>query len=249
MDVGFDAAIVNCISDVRSAAESGKHILIQAPMASTADDAAVLIDFFQRTKVKFALSGLPRNAPGSQTINTRLASGKLGNPGLLRVHRWRSQQDSSLASAIFGDIDLALNLFKSMPTEIYGIGRNGHGYYQVHFGFPGGGMALLDFAQQLPSGQTYDSLSLIGSKGAAYADDHHNTHLLFANNHPTALLSDCGTGFLFELREFVDYLARGISPTVTAQAIVAAHCVTDAVIRSIQSTEVLHQRGDKYESV
>ena len=47
-------------------------------------------------------------------------------------------------------------------------------------------MAMLDFTDTLPEGENYRSLSLIGSKGAAYADDHRNRNLLFAGGAPKA---------------------------------------------------------------
>jgi len=243
----FDAAVVGCSADARLAAERGKHVLVDAPCADSCDTAETLIEVCQQAKVMLAVGGLPRDAPACQAIIDRLASGKLGDPGLLRVHRWRSDAERSLASTIFGDIDLALHLFQATPSEIYAIGRGNHSYLQIHLGFPGGGMALFDFAQRLPAGQAYDSLSLIGSKGAAYADDHHNTHLLFAGGHPAALISDSGTGGLRELREFVTCVARGVAPAIDGKAILAVHRVTDAVRRSIESAAVLHQRGVIYE--
>ena len=46
--------------------------------------------------------------------------------------------------------------------------------------FPEGGMALIDCSRALqPSCDPYFSLTVIGSTGAAYADDHHNTNLLY----------------------------------------------------------------------
>jgi hypothetical protein len=60
----------------------------------------------------------------------------------------------------------------------------------VHLGFPGGGMALLDYAAALPAGDGYEALSVIGAAGAAYADDHHNSQLLFRGGPPSALRVD-----------------------------------------------------------
>ena len=45
------------------------------------------------------------------------------------------------------------------------------GYVHVHLGFPEGGMALMDDAQTLSGGDGCFSLSMIGSTGAAYAND------------------------------------------------------------------------------
>lgn len=76
-------------------------------------------------------------------------------------------------------------------------------------------LAILDFALALPSGQSYDSLCLIGSKGAAYADDQNNTHLLYGGGHPAALVS--GPGHLHIVREhqaFVDAVLHQTPPRV-----------------------------------
>ncbi len=243
----FDAAVVSGFENARCVAEHGKHVFIDAPFADSFQEAETLIETCQRAKVILAVGGLIRHAPACQTIIDRLSRGKLGDPGLLRVHRWRTDNKRTVSSTIFGDIDLAIHLFQATPKEIYAIGRIDHSYIQIHLGFPNGGMALLDFAQRMPTGQVYNSLSLIGSKGAAYADDHQNTHLLFTGGNPAALISDAGTGGLVELREFVNCIAHGVSPTIDGQTILTVHRVTDAIRHSIESKQVLHQRGGVYE--
>ena len=244
----FDAAVVSCFADARYVAECGKHVFIDAPFADSFQDAEKLIAICQMSDVILAVGGLTRNAPACQTIIDRMSRGKLGDPGLLRVHRWCTSTERSVSSIVFGDIDLAIHLFQAAPTEIYAIGRKDHSYIQIHLGFPNGGMALLDFAQRMPTGQVYNSLSLIGSKGAAYADDHHNAHLLFTGGNPAALISDAGTGGLVELQEFVNCIAHGVSPTVDGQTILTVHRVADAIRHSIESKQVLYQRGGVYET-
>jgi hypothetical protein len=108
-------------------------------------------------------------------------------------------------------------------------------------------MAVLDFSERLPAGQAYHSLSLIGSAGAAYADDHHNTHLLFAETNPTALISDSGNGRLHELQTFVDRVAQRDSPSFDSDTILAVHRVINAVERSIELRQVVQESGGDYE--
>ena len=45
---------------------------------------------------------------------------------------------------------------------------------------------MLDFTSALPEGDGYHSLNLIGSRGAAYADDHRDRNLLFDGGSPAA---------------------------------------------------------------
>src|SRR5206468_777892 len=105
-------------------------------------------------------------------------------------------------------LDLAKWIFGGAPTEIFVLGRIGQNdtlrgadYVQVHLGFPRGGMALVCVARSLPAGDAYDSLSLIGSTGAAYADDHYQSHLLYRGSAPAALKTGEGImGLTAQLR-------------------------------------------------
>src|SRR5205085_8908378 len=121
----------------------------------------------------------------------------------------------ALPAELFDEIDLACWLFGQPPSEVYAAGRPPD-YAQLHLGFPGGGMALIDYARTLPPGDAYFSLSLIGSAGAAYADDHHNMQLLFGRGHPRALNTGQGDGrLLAQLQEFVTAVAENREPSAT----------------------------------
>lgn len=246
-DIEFEAAVVHSFGDALCAIESGKHVLVDAPVADSIEQTEKFIDAVKKAGVVQNVGRLPRHAPANQTIIDRFSSGKLGDAGLLRVHRWSSNRDQSLAEKIFGDIDQAIQLFAASPTEIYAIGQGNCSYLQIHLGFPHGGMAVLDFSDRLPAGQEYSSLSLIGSKGAAYADDHHNTHLLFGGSNPTALISESGNGYSHELHAFVNEIAGGASHSIDGDAMLTVHSVIDAVRQSIESMMVLRERGGVYE--
>lgn len=116
-----------------------------------------------------------RFQPSIREAKRALDDGKLGEPGLLRIHRWQAK-DKSQDGHLARELDLALWMFGSRQTEIYAVERTG--YIQAHLGFQQGGMAIIDLHDDIPVDNAYYSLSLIGSTGAAYADDHHNTNLL-----------------------------------------------------------------------
>lgn len=79
-------------------------------------------------------------------------------------------------------------------------------------------MALIDYSSALPRGADYQSLSLIGSAGAAYADDHQNMQLLYQGDQPRAVRVDEEVRALVNLtQDFLDALKEGrdLAPTVT----------------------------------
>ena len=246
-NVEFDAVAVDSSADAGRAIAAGKHVLVGAPLADSLQEAEALLEAARETGVFLAVGGLPVNVPANRVILDRLSSGKLGEPGLLRVHCWSGESSRSLASKLYGHIDLAIRFFGSSPAELYCVARGDQSYLQVHLGFTGGGMAVLDFSDRLPAGRGYDSLSLIGSSGAAYSDDHHNTHLLFTGGNPAALIDDCGDGRLAEVQAFVDAIAGETLPPTDGEAVLAVHRVLEAIGRSIESAGVLHDRGGTYE--
>ena len=246
--IEFDAAVVDSSADAARAIAAGKHVLVAAPVADSLADTESMLRAAEETGVFLAVAGLPVNVPANRVILDRLSTGKLGEPGLLRVHCWSGGSSRSLASKLYGHIDLALRIFGSSPAELYCIARGDQSYLQVHLGFAGGGMAVLDFSDRLPEGQGYDSFSLIGSSGAAYSDDHHNSHLLFAGGNPAALIDDCGDGLLDEAQAFVDAIAGEALPPTDGERILEVHRVLEAIGRSSESAGVLHDRGGSYES-
>ena len=126
-----------------------------------------------------------RFLPETSAVHASLTSGQLGQPGLLRIHHWITSAADARTAAL-PQIDLAHWLFASPPQSVHALERPG--YLQLHLGFPQGGMALIDVATGRPGNAGYYSLHLIGSGGAAYADDHRNAHLHFGDGAPAALL-------------------------------------------------------------
>jgi len=101
-------------------------------------------------------------AGSGQEFGERLPPGLAAEVGL-KPALGRGEAGGDLIEHIIGDIDLATWLLGSAPSEIYAIRRGKPpssgtsidmpDYVQIHFRFPGGGMALLDFAVNLPAGR------------------------------------------------------------------------------------------------
>jgi predicted dehydrogenase len=212
---GTDAVILGAASGdreqlCRRAASARKHVLTPGPLAGSAVDARALVAAC--AGVRLMVAGTARFTPALRTIKESLDSRKLGALALVRIHRWRPR--SNQATEVWQDLDLACWLFGAQPDFVYAAGNDD--CMQIHLGFAGGGMALIDFASSLPPGDSYFSISAIGSSGAAYADDHHDMQLLFAGERPHALRTgQCDLSVLAELQEFVNCVLENREPSVT----------------------------------
>ncbi|HAT18886.1 MAG TPA: hypothetical protein DCS85_01900 [Verrucomicrobiales bacterium] len=143
-----------------------------------------------------------RFAPNVIPVEESRSQGQLGEPGLLRIHYWLTRKECPRTVA-FHQVDLAHWFFSSPPDS--GYCHAGQNYLLIHLGYPDGGMALVDIATNRPGHSDYHSMHLIGSRGAAYADDHENTHLLLGKAGATALIQPVNAVLTIQnmLEEFV----------------------------------------------
>ena len=241
----FDAAIVFFARDIRDCEQlvtAGKHLLVPITCRFSIGAIQALSDQCQQHGLCLMVGGTDRLVPSLQAARKSLAAGELGEPGLVRVHRWSAAQ--VVTEHLSRDLDLVLSVFQATPKEVYAVARSvldtdELDYLQVHLGFAGGGMALIDGSSTLPSGDGYFSFSVIGSAGAAYADDHLNKQLVFCGEHPAAV----GTGseelaVLGDLQEFCSAIQEQRAPLVTGADWLAATEVAEAVMRSAKSNSV-----------
>ncbi len=268
----FDAIIVTTPAPTHAtlmqrAAQAGKHILVEPPLAPTADEAQQVAATGHTAGVRLMLAHPARFRADHRAVKASLDDGELGRPGLLRIHQWFSAtavmdgRGHAIHGAAYAALDLALWMFGGrpeqhhtwhhpscgsglpggLPTHVYAVARPARTtdlaaaeYAQVHLGFAGGGMALIDVAHTLPTGDGYDSLTLIGSLGAAYADTHHNVQLLYGGGHPQAVRTEPDeSAVALLLAEFAAAIAEQREPAVGGADGHAALLVAAAVESSL----------------
>ena len=244
------------LDHARAALRHGKHVLLALPVTSAAAQVDSLTDQFRAAGVCLMVSGTLRYLPSQQVLKQRLDAGTLGTLGLLRAHRWRGRTGAPTTDLPPADrcralsvpyLDLANWLFSAQPDLVYARAAE-PGYVQIHLGFGAGGMALIDVSDDLPPGDGYRSVTVIGSAGAGYADDHHNRNLVFGGGDAAA--RDPGEGNLdlvAELEEFTAASAGQRAPQVTGAAAGAALLVAAAAAASAAGGAVLERKGDHYE--
>ena len=271
----FDAAIIQSCPRLRAvqvckAAAAGKHILVSTPMARSTAEAEQVVIACKSAGVKLMVGNSWRFRPSIVMVKQALDSGKLGRPSLLRIHAWSGSCISSAIDEIvdgtqpqagtwpelFDVLDLAQWFFGEHPIDVVTLVRpdpnamkNQVDFLQSHLAFKSGGMALISLSHSLPAGANYNCLTMIGSSGAAYADDHDQTQLLYQGRFPGGFPQTIKTGEGLQVqinmfREFVESIQQDRSPNTTVEDGRAAIAMVEAVLNSANCGLPVHISGD-----
>ena len=168
-----------------------------------------------------------RFSPQAMTMRESVDSGNLGKPALLRMHVWGTVSDPVNDSARIGAVDLALWFIGEEANAVFLSGNANS--ESVHLGFASGAMAMLDFTSALPEGECYQSLSLIGSRGAAYADDHRDRNILFNGGAPAATAPAIQRAYIQPMLE--DFV-RGVTEGRTTETACEEYRKAEKIMRS-----------------
>jgi predicted dehydrogenase len=231
---------VECIADVAAADGLITDDPVVLKQSDGSDQFALLLSPFQvdagrlgdlaaSEKVVPALHA--RSQPAVRQIKSEIDAGNLGQPGLLRSHDWdRSYalDDQRLAA----HLDVAVWCFDQLPSVVYAVSRRD--YVQMHLGFEGDGMAILDVDAGDSLGGSYQSLHLIGSRGAAYADDHENVQLAIDVRGIEAVPTPQGDAALVNmLRAFYEVIRSGDSQQAEWRHVMEINRLVGAVHQSV----------------
>ncbi len=239
--VMFDGAADLCEQVLRG----GVHALLVANPCPPGEVIDALFAAARKSGAQLAVVNPDRYRPSRQLIKKQLG-GPLGEPGLIRLHRWESlapdRASDTLPDALLRDLDLVLWL-AGRPNRVYAVEPKADApgrFVQVHLGFAHGGMALLDYSGRLPPGDGYQSLSVIAASGAAYADDHQNAQLLYRGGNAQAVRTDERAGQLAAIaQDFVDALRAGRDLAAGAAEWCDVFVVAGAVQKSLASGRVV----------
>ena len=202
---------------LRKCVADGMHLLLATETILSTPGLDAVVECGDAAHVRVVVRNPDHALPSRRLIHDELRGSKLGSPGLIRLHRWESKNASrnldpaKLPAPLIRDLDLILWLTNSFPNHLYAVERgadNEGTTIQVHLGFPDGSMTLLDYADTLPAGDGYQSLSTICAHGAVYADDHANRQLRYQGGMAAAEPTDEGLFPLTTLiQQFVDELS------------------------------------------
>jgi predicted dehydrogenase len=224
------------------------HVLVVAAPCPPWSAIEALSGTARTASVQFIVVNPDRYLPSRQLLSRQVPE-VIGEPGLIRLHRWGptlAGPSEGLPDPLLRDLDTVLGLMGRLPKSVYAIeqGPSSGRYVQVHLGFSGGPMALLDYTDRLPAGDEYHSLSVIAAHGATYADDHQNMQLLYRGGHPQALRTEERAGqYAAIIQSFVDDLRAGRDRSADTAAWRGVFRTADAVRRSLASGQALTPEG------
>ena len=247
----LDAFVIHSASEslqeaAKSAGKAGISFLSGPLLASSLGALAALTSEMNGSALVPAFTW--RFIPAIQSLKASLDAGKLGEIGLIRLHRWHSEA-SDMADRIIPAIDIATWFFGHRPTKIFSLqGTSGKDYIQVHLQFEGDGMVVIDDTADLPDGGDYFSLTVIGGTGAAYADDHRNMNLVVDGVHPHAIRTGQGEAHLIgQLKAFVNHVRGEAAETLTTQDAADVLDVSDTVLERVGSVAVWKDGSYEFE--
>lgn len=235
-------------SSVKEAGPAGKPSLAGPLLARTGGDLAA---FSVELEQGLLVPACPwRFIPAIQSVKASIDAGKLGEIGLIRMHRWSSKvHDSAIPDRMIPAIDIATWFFGEQPRKVFSLKSSSiSDYVQLHLQFEGGGMVVIDDTTALPEGGDYFSLTVIGGTGAAYADDHRNMNLIVDGVHPHAVRTEQGAIHITrQLQEFVNTVNNASQPGFTRQDVSNVLQVSDAVLETMAVNQVAVWKDGKYE--
>jgi UDP-N-acetyl-2-amino-2-deoxyglucuronate dehydrogenase len=251
----IDAIVINTpndqhTQDVEAAISAGKHLLVEKPLALTSKTARYLHDRAHCADTLLMVGHTFRFMPSTQQVRRALDGGELGRPGMLRIHRWLPMSNGSSSEweehtertgglaihECIHEIDQTLWLFGEHPTLVHAVAAPNQ--LQVHLGFESGAMAIFDVMAGLPLGESYYSLTLIGSLGSAYADDHHNMQLIYRGGRAEAFATNQHSlAVNAQIEEFVAAITQQREPSPCASDAIAALQIAEIVNNSVESGE------------
>lgn len=232
----FDAVVITAPIEANRIEEplrAGKPVLSTMDADHDSNVIANLQSIASEFKAQFAAVNCDRFLPSRQLMRQQIPD-KIGMPGMIRVQHWDPGEMRQVSLRCH--IDTVIWLAGALPDRIFALsnGVPGKSMTQIHLGFPGGGMAIIDEVGGLPGGADYRSLSVIGSTGAAYADDHNNMQLLYRGDKPAALRAEEGIRQSVEMiRWFAESVRAGLDLSDTVREQQRIFVIVDAVKESL----------------
>jgi predicted dehydrogenase len=180
-----------------AAAQAGKHILCEKPLATTVEEAQAIVDAARRAGVKLMVDFHNRANPPFVAARDSVRDGKIGAPsyGYVRLSNttfvplemlsW-ANRTSALYFLGSHAVDIMRFILNDTVVRVHAVSRSGilqklgvdaPDFHVAIAEFAGGTVVTIENAWILPQSQpmVYDfKLELLGSDGAVYIDSSHH---------------------------------------------------------------------------
>lgn len=166
---------------------AGRHLLMEKPLALTADDARALLTQAHDAGLTLAVGHSHRFSDQGRAIHQAIAAGTVGVPRFVRIVMnggwiWPGWQNWVLDPALSGGhalhngvhlVDLASWWLGEPVTDVFAVGQHAtsaalqlHDYLVMGLGFVSGATALCEISRaERPRDSSYLELTIVGSTG------------------------------------------------------------------------------------
>ena len=236
---------------VETAAERGLDVFCEKPLAGTLADAEAIEAAADDAGITLMVGHVVRFFPGYEAVKRRVESGAIGEPGVARARRlspfpewgrngWYSEGSGGVL------LDLAIHDFDYLrwvfgPVErVFARESTWEGGQHAHatLRFESGAAGYVEASWALPPDDELDtSLELAGDDGLLELDPDSSPFRLSRPGESVVESPLHADGYARELREFVDCVATGGTPSVVAADAIEALRISLAAKRSAELGE------------
>jgi len=242
-----------------AAAQSGRHVLCEKPIALTLEEADRMIEACSRNKVKLMIAHSRRFIPRYRIVRQTIREGRIGRPiwatqisrrHLVEVGSWYFDPKMTygpIAEVGIHEADLLRWMFADNVAEVQAVARardpNSPLYDQVFAAlrFKKGAVASFEVGYVLPKSYTqYTSLEVLGSAGMVFASDTHMNVVVQGRDegvtYPLAYsdLLSVNSAYEEEILAFANSIITDKEPPVTGADARAALEIILATLQSIK---------------
>ena len=247
--VKFEGVIITTptpthVALAKIAAENGKHVFMEKPMALNLEECDQIIETVQKNKVLLQVGFMRRFQPEFVTAFERISAGEIGNPMMVKslTHgpglppAWARDLRTSngmLAEVNSHDWDAVRWMMVSNYERVYAEIANLKGeafqvdtpnFYDtalVNIKFESGGLGM--FSGVCPCEYGYDArMEIIGDKGIMQIGDMQGQSVVVCKNRDEGLITPIYRtwpqrfkwGYIYELEHFIQCIQKGQEPKV-----------------------------------
>ncbi len=232
----------NLAKETLRALKSGKHVLVEKPMASNLQEAKRIVDLAQRNHLMLMTGFLMRFIPGIQRIKESIGKGEIGKLVYCtarRVSQWpeRIGDVGVVKDLAIHDIDITRYLSDSDPVEVYAKAgsfrhRKFEDHAQILVTFKGRTTAFIEANWLTP--YKIRKLTVTGSEAIMTLDYITQEITIETAGQTLAPRYEVKEPLKLELQHFANSILDNKEPIVTGSDGLKALQIADAALKSAQ---------------
>lgn len=221
----------------RKVLSAGKHLLMEKPLAMTAEDAQALVDMAEERELTLAVGHSHRFSDQGNAIGEAIRAGAIGAPRFIRIvinggwiwpgwQAWVLNPELSGGHSMHNGVhltDMASWWLGEKAESVFSVGQHAtsaamgiYDYLAIELGFPSGASAVLEVSRgERPRSANYLEITVVGSEGVLTREWDAQGVLAWTEE-GSAAWATAGSGARTFVREMESFVAavKGHSPVV-----------------------------------